>query len=142
METEVIKLSGSQKDMGVNTCVWQEAGRYKVYFLNIIRIFLEVGTGHVNRIGKYFVSLSKISIHSSIICFKIWDWVILANHVSSNWFVKSVDVFFLTSYCYCISTFFVHRYNGFCAVHCRNKFRNTGTDDEESEPVDHSTTRR
>ena len=54
MDTQNIKFSEWQEDILVDASVWREAARYSVYSLNIIRIFLEVGTVHVTRIGKWF----------------------------------------------------------------------------------------
>ena len=41
-----------------DTSCWRESGEDKVYFLMVLRIFLEVGVGQVNRIGIYNKSKS------------------------------------------------------------------------------------
>ena len=56
METQNVKFNEWQEDILVGASVWREAERYSVYSLNIIRIFLEVGTGYVTRIGKFFTN--------------------------------------------------------------------------------------
>ena len=56
METQNVKFSEWQEDIPVDASVWREAARYSMYSLNIIRIFLEVGTGHVTRIGNFFTN--------------------------------------------------------------------------------------
>ena len=56
MEAQNVKFSEWQEDILVDASVWREAARYSVYSLHIIRIFLEVGTGHVTRIGKFFTN--------------------------------------------------------------------------------------
>ena len=57
METQNIKFSQWKGTENVDACVWRESGKYNVYFLNIVRIFLEIGDGHTNRIGEQLYNL-------------------------------------------------------------------------------------
>ena len=62
-----------------DTSCWRESGEDKVYFLMVLRIFLEVGVGEVNRIG----TCSKTSRLQSLIrtvnkCY----WWLVESHLS------------------------------------------------------------
>ena len=85
IETQNIKFSEWQEDILVDASIWREAARYNVYSLNIIRIFLEVGTGYVTRIGKFFTNdqvfenavilFSQMSILRQIACLEVFDFL-------------------------------------------------------------------
>ena len=66
METQNVKFSEWQEDIPVDASVWREAARYNVYSLNIIRIFLEVGTGYVTRIGNVLNSCLNSSLNTTL----------------------------------------------------------------------------
>ena len=53
METQNIKFNQWKGIENIDACVWRESGKYNVYFLNIVRIFLEIGDGYTNKIGEY-----------------------------------------------------------------------------------------
>ena len=47
-----MKFSTWSHSVSPDTSCWQESGEKKVYFLMVLRVFLDAGVGDVNHIGK------------------------------------------------------------------------------------------
>ena len=53
METQTIQMNKLTRTIDVDTCIWRESGNDRVYFLNVLKIYMETGDGIINRIGYY-----------------------------------------------------------------------------------------
>ena len=48
-----MKFKSWSNSVHADKCSWQESGKHEVYFLNIMRIFVELGRGGViTKVGK------------------------------------------------------------------------------------------
>ena len=46
-----MKFKSWDETVHADKCVWRESGEEDIYFLNVIRIFHEVGQGVITKIG-------------------------------------------------------------------------------------------
>ena len=62
METQNMQFETWNGSVDPEVCIWRESGKMNTYFLNIIRIFFEAGTGAVTSIGVSNILSSKCKI--------------------------------------------------------------------------------